>query len=695
MVAAPFAPASRALTFDGAVELVRSGSTVALKGEPGQARTEALSDLEQRLQPDQLVLRVQMPARGDDAGVVMLAMLAARAGNDAMVEIQDPRQPWSSKVQHTMQAVIEAARKRASSLRAVVLIDDVRLSAEDEQRQLFDERANDVIATLAGRPELALAFTASTRPAFAVQEWTIPSRLKDAERERALAALQNVPALEAAVDTLRAMLPALQLRSPLELRLAAGLLYLRMRPTELKLIAGPRNLAIAYLTRLPRHAQLAIARLAALRMPCDPDTLTKIAQGRDEHETWLTLSLEETAQGLRLPELLVQEILRLQADNRIALDARRLVETHKLAAQFHERRFEFEQQRGAVPEAVRHELEVVYHLTQAGDAAALLNKSLWFVEQYDALGKVVGTRGAELYRNKLPSTGTRRQPGPPAASETLLRGAITAYDRALAHDPLDAYALHYRAYNLDILAEDANEVERGYQAAIEAAPDNVWHHSRMIGFLITRGRRREARERWADALRTLDGLRGRKWLYEELHRSLALLLLHRGVLDFAKEVLDDVDERYRNHHWFPALRQRLQAMRDAEHDVLVFPPWIPPERRWDQPRLVWGDEHADQWRPGRIESIDDSRVSIRYALRDDDGAVSYGRESLTIAQFEKQCEVACPINGTFVEILQLNGSSEEVIRCYREEPEALTPSLPAPFPPPDRYLGRAAARSPS
>jgi tetratricopeptide (TPR) repeat protein len=321
--------------------------------------------------------------------------------------------------------------------------------------------------------------------------------------------------------------------------------------------------------------------------------------------------------------------------------------------------------------AIRHEMEEVHHLTHAGDASALLARSLYFVEQYDALGKVMGKRGVDEH------------------APALLRHAVKAYERALEHDADDSYAHHYLAFNLDVLAEDPPRVEAEYREALRLRSDHVWYHGRLIPFLITRGREREARAAWDDALRQLDGQREFGWLYREMHRPLARLLLHRGRIEFARQVLADVPDQL-GTPWLRAMQGLLRELTDAEADLLVFPPTISADARWNGPHLVRSDEEREQlkkWMPGRIEEVTEKEVLVRYA----ESTEKYGRLPYRIGEFRKACRDAVPVippAGTFVEILEFRTTS--VIRCH--PPFSIDREIPKPFPPPDRYLPRGPAR---
>ena len=71
---------------------------------------------------------------------------------------------------------------------------------------------------------------------------------------------------------------------------------------------------------------------------------------------------------------------------------------------------------------------------------------------------------------------------------------------AVQLEPEHAYAHHYLAYNLDWLAEETEDLEFHYREAIRLQPTHPWYWSRWISYLATRGRYREAKITWHEAL---------------------------------------------------------------------------------------------------------------------------------------------------------------------------------------------------
>lgn len=661
---------------DKVVEAVGRREAVAVVGAPSTGKSNVLRLVEQALQP-LVVHRTRMPTTGDDAGPVALATLAAQLGQNVLGAVQDIDRPWRDKVASVVKALADRE--------AVVLIDDLRQAARGHQPLVFDQQVTSLFDALLHETAVGLVTTSTDRSSHWATIVKVAPHMEATMVARAMEGLEDDPHLAGAVAAVKAASASFVRHSPVEVRLAVDLVARGVPLPEVVAMAGPRILAKAFVTRLPPHERLALQRMAVLRMPCDRATVDEIAAigGAAASRRWEAAALYRSGDGWVLPAVIAEALRALADDRRVPPDQVRLDEARQIAARFHEQRFAAAVTADDVTGAVRHELEVVHQLTQAGDAQRLLTRSLWFVTQYDALGRAVGLRGAAIYRRRAPDS-VPRDAGPPPDAERLLRAALQAYERALDHDPHDAYARHYQAYNRDILAEDAAEVEGGYRKALDVDADQIWHHGRLITFLVTRGRRAEAREAWDMALRQLDGLREERWLYEQLHRPVALLLLHRGNTEFARAVLDDVPAEFADAGWFPAMRHRLQVLAEFEEQRLVFPPGVPANDRWKGPRLVWGGERPEQWMPGWIEASDGERVIVRYAeLRDGDEV--YGRVEFTPDQFRAVCDIAGPPAGTFVERLWLAG--REVIRCF---PKPSEDELPPPFPPPARYLNRRA-----
>jgi hypothetical protein len=293
---------------------------------------------------------------------------------------------------------------------------------------------------------------------------------------------------------------------------------------------------------------------------------------------------------------------------------------------------------------------------------------MYFVEQLDMLGKALSLAGRRA-------------------------DAVSCYERALTRDPQDAYAHHYKAYNLDVEGLRAQDVDRHYTDAIAHDREHVWYHGRYVCFLITRGRMGDARAAWLDALSQLS-VSGRlaAWHCRELHLPVARLLLHRGELDFARDVLDDA-RGATDAAWLDGLERYYEHLREAQRDEIVFPPHIPVNERWSpRPHLVPPDDEAlvESWMPGRLERYEGDSVILRVALMDGDQP-RFARRMFATSLFRDLCARPKALRipaGTFLEIVRLKPDGERILL---HDPSRPPIALPEILPPPDRYLRRGAA----
>jgi tetratricopeptide (TPR) repeat protein len=643
--------------------LERGQRRVTLYGRASSGKTGAMTKIADQLHAAKWrVHRTQMTS-DDDGALVALATLAASLADDVRAHALDVKVPWKQKLRTVVDAL------DGTGARTAVLVDDPWFGAPDDAPSLFVERSTDLLDEIERVPSLSLVLSRSDRPL----SGTVVELPTAADPRAVLAperwhrsSLENVARQISNLDD-----PKLARWSPVELRLAVAFASVKGRAASealRQLKSGPHALVRAVLDELgSARLRNAIVRLGVMRTPFDDATLDALLGETSATERGLVLDalLFQTDEGFVVPELLA----RIARERLHKLRFAELKEAHLVAVRFHERGFAEGSRSADLRAVTRHEMEIVHHLTETGDAAAVFDRSLYFVEQYDKLGKALSIRGVRAHK--------------PA----WLRLAIEAYDRALVHDPEDAYAHHYRAYNLDILADDPAAVEAGYRRALAIPPDHVWHHGRLISFLVTSGRPREAYEAWGDALRAFEGLRGHAWLFRELHRTVARLLLHRGRLDFAREVLDDVPGRA-GDTWLAPMRTLLLQLEEAEADQLVFPASVSSESRWNGPHLLVAEEERPRvrrWMPGRIERANGETI-VRFAEQADP-APKFGRRKYTAAQFRRVCPAAKPTMppaGTFLEIIELQGEDHEVIRCHPMT--ALPDHLPALFPPPDRYL---------
>jgi tetratricopeptide (TPR) repeat protein len=654
--------------------LDRGERVVALTGGWGSGKSTALEKLATCL-PARRVLRVSMPVRGDDIAAVALASIAiqlASVDRELPELVTSPGQPWRTKLERLVHVLDSPPAKDC-----VMLLDNPKLEQPPGgPATLFGRHAVELSGALL-RTKGSVVFAQSAVPrsvaqflavsTVAVQSESVPSEVLRSDLWNGLGGY--------AQELLSSGEKALAGYSPLELRLAVALCatgvkasviveeHFRRRELVTRLLEAPAEGMAAALRRV-------MGRLAVLRVPFSKDFLNAVGVAELDSLSRTILMrafLFGDDQGLRLHEFLAHEALA-----RDWLDADGLAEAHRKAAQWHEEQFSRLAPLASIedPAEIRHEMEAIHHLTEAGDPG-VLDRRLFFADQYDALGKSLSLK-------------------------RLYDVSAKAYRRALELDADDWYAHHYLAYNLDIPGHAPDDVEREYRRALELIPNHPWYHRRYVCFLLTRGHTAAARAAWNDALAVLtpEGATDPQ-LFSDLHRHVARLLLYFGQLDFARQVLDEVPPRFRSDtDWHAAFCLFLTSQQEAERDELVFPPNVPLEQRWEGPHLLRDPSDRPRvlaWHPGRIVSIDGG-IHIRTASKEG----RFGWRDLTKAEFIARSRLAGEFSipaGTFVEVvtLRIKGNKRTERILTHERPRVPAALCGEPFPPPNRYVSAAAA----
>ena len=289
-------------------------------------------------------------------------------------------------------------------------------------------------------------------------------------------------------------------------------------------------------------------------------------------------------------------------------------------------------------------------------------------------GRSFGQRGEWLFRH-----------GKRAPARALLKQAAHAYERATANDPDDWYAHHYLAFNRDVLGEDVEAIEQGYKRALELRPQFVWNHSRLIRFLVTCGRNREAELVLGEAARELikPGQQGPASLYAELHADVARSFLQFGRHEQASKVLQSVPERAR------AASERYERLvawaawqREADRNESVFPPGADVATRWKNSVFATEDDDVVSFVPGRLADVRGQSWRFHVATRPG----NFSWRELSQKDLER-LGAALPLPvGTFVDFLtvKVNGAPKE--RLHRHPSVDAFSSLEVRYPAPDRFL---------
>ncbi|MBE2252456.1 MAG: tetratricopeptide repeat protein [Myxococcus sp.] len=627
-------------------------SCIGFFGLPGSGRTTVA---QRAVAGDYaLCLRLSVP-RDDDGAIAAIVSLAA----------QLPSPEATTIVKNTSRTYLE----RLGALMALVpkgsalLFDEPQLSDEGGFAEtIFAVRARQFASQVLKHDFKLKVFTAN-RPDPAQD--LLGAHLIEVKREAApqvvtqLADL-NEPDSRRFVADNAALLAQ---RSPIEIRLAAWLATRGVDDADLSRTSFRlRELVRLAARRISSGAKGMLARLALVREPTVSQWLEWAAAGSKAEDRALVEKVflfGDDAASLRLHDS-IAELAREQrwlALSKSSEAHRQLAERYK--AQF-SRRLSSEQ----LGQALRAEIEVVYHRTMAGDAG-VLEDTIYFAEQYDAVGRAFGQRGERQMKQ-----GDRR-PG-----RISLGHAITCYERALENDHHDWYAAHYLAFNLDVLGDDVLRIEQQYRRAIELRPTFVWGHSRWIRFLVTCGRYAEAMDAFEAALEVCGS--NNPIFFRELHLDVARQFLQAGAYRQAQAVLERVPEAARAQlDRFEPLSRYAKWQEEPDLNQLVFPPFRSMASR-DTPAFLQSGEVCESFMPGRLAAIEGHTYRFRVRLQTGQfGWRDETAESLRALGLNVRLRV-----GAFVEFLKVKGAKERASLHPTEEPFR---DLEVRYPPPDRY----------
>jgi tetratricopeptide (TPR) repeat protein len=318
-------------------------------------------------------------------------------------------------------------------------------------------------------------------------------------------------------------------------------------------------------------------------------------------------------------------------------------------------------------------LEGFHHAASAARPSASQVFKPFFVEQLHTQGKVLSKQCANH------------------------AAAANVFEQAILIDDADDYAHHYLAYNLDWQAADEDRTDREYLRAVELNKEHPWWWSRRINFLITTGRLSDAKKSWSDAAEAL-GLvfaEESESVYRALNLWVARLLLHRGQLEFAQQVLASVPGPVRERDTqFRALDRLLETLREAERGRGVFPWSVLPDRWWHPfPNLTFppelNGEALMQWNPARVEDVDDENVWLIVGRKRPGEAPTYGHLALPRDRFDgasPDVKSADLTANRFLELAFYGSQGTLQVRCHPVD-VTMDRDLPG-FDPPDtrRYL---------
>jgi len=646
-------------------------------GPPTSGKSSLLAEVMSRVGQPLIPVLVAPPASSFDTPAVVLGQVAAALVENGLVdgefEAWKEPGPWAVK----LATVREWLDK--SSERVVLLIDEPeRWPSRSLEDRRFATHAVEVSRMLIERTTCRRVVAGSERGSEAANGW-VPDLARRFPLKRStgdVAWLHDSttwgPLADAAARFADAAGEEMARLSPLDVRLLVGLVAVGSLEEALNCLrrsTSRREFARALARRLEQEARLQSAtqlwaRLALLRRPFSPalaHTLGLEELPEDVQTLVRRCLLFETRDGLVL-----HDTLRLDAaEHRWLTEDDKRTWHGKIAVHYAQ---VFKDRRSLLDE-----MEAFYHATLASDSALLQQLRPVFSDQLDAMGR-------EISRTKHD-----------------YQGAVKVFQRSLEWDDTNDYAHHYLAFNLDVQGRDARRVEKHYERAIELAPDNVWWHSRWVNYLITRGRTAAARDAWQSALDAL-GLPdpdAPSEIYENLHLWVARLLIHRGQLDFASEVLDGIPARVRQDHLgLRAMARLLQSLITVRAGRALFPLSIREPDWWNGPHLSAKQDHDGSplrhWLAGRVDAVDEGTIFLVVAAppRNSSAQPEYCSLEMTFQDFDRASrdDRARDLSaGRFVEVAYYGKSDAPVIRVHPSQ-EWRDDDLPPLFPDPVRYL---------
>jgi tetratricopeptide (TPR) repeat protein len=655
----------------------RGGETWVIRGEPTAGKTAALESIFRSLigHENLIPIMVAPPPGAPDSGPIALLQIAERLRAAEVIdaasldELLDPTRQWQKK----RERVRGWLNDNRSSV--VMLCDEPLVWPADSE---FGRHARN-IWSFAFDGVRCRTISGGDAPYWAevADEYVLEPASVGAE---VLETLLNTEVGAAARQLDETFSGSLEAFSPLQIRLLVAVAAID--PTAVRRMAATghvrtNEIVRLLIERLERDEALAPlrtawSRLAEVREPFDRELLS-VVEPADLTDVQRTI-LERCLLFEREGRLVLHERLRALA----ATDAYvRDPTLHGTLADYYKARFA---SRSDDELRLRDSVEAFHHASIAGIHDDDRFKP-FFLEQWSILGYYLSYH--------------RRQ----------YESAVRAFREALRWEPEDAYANHYLAYNLDVLAENPEEVETHYRRAIERdSTGNAWYHARLINFLLALSRVDDARSAWIDALDELvtPDASVRQSLYFDLHLHVARMLLYRGELDFASSVLERVPAVVRAEGVFQQIQLRLLALKEARDFGSFVPGWLLRPQWWkQQPNLLrptWAGKPLREWLAGEVDDVDTEHkevwLSVAYVTEEVQagkldrpivGSTSYTYDELhRWWSFAGQPADLRP--GDFVEIgfYGAEGDSDTVVAMHSER-TWIDLAYPGAEPDPDRY----------
>jgi len=580
---------------DVALGLQREPSVrVAIEGPPGSGRTTLVDRLTENLGERAVVVRVP-PSH--DADVPLHALLQAAKPSQEAVRLAT-RGDASFEVR-----VRDVLAQLADAKLALVLHfpDDVRSTGRDDE-QVTKRWIETLVKGAVESEGLAFALIAPEGIVKSLHMTTsfkrlTPLRLPSARRE----VLDDAVEWGAFFEAAQKLASATRNHGPfgpVQLRLMVGLVALGVPASEVvRKVRGTTTTDVDQLVRLygtllngSEHAALrrSVRRLLLARSSLPTDTALEIVAAPPGMEPLFTVCLGYGKTSLRVPPAVRTPLLKS-----LRFDSADEESVHERIARHHANLDGAENPTDAAKGSngtLVHWLEKVHHLAHAGVGG----KDEWESQRLES-------REFLIDRARSLSVEARDY-----------AGAAELYRKCIDLRADDAYAFHYRGYNLDKLGADAAEVERCYIEARRLDPRNLFHNSRLVTFYIERARYRDAETAFEDALEHLD-TRDPSEVFWHNTTHVVQAWLEVGEVRRARDAMDTVPPDLLDE-WGDKLRQSLEDAEEAERlGIAVYPTDVPMAKRWGGPRLAQPEHDGrplEAWYPGRVEIAEDESGDV-------------------------------------------------------------------------------------
>ena len=563
---------------------------VAVEGPPGSGRTTVVERLAAQLGESAVVVRVP-PSH--DADVPLHALLQAARAKQALLPVAT--RSSASFAERTREVLTQLATAGLTLI--VHLPDDVRKRVRD------DEVTKGWVDTFlkAAVESDGLAFALVAPKGVLSPQNKVFRRLELSPPFAAHIALDDAAEWGTFAEAARKLASHARARGPLgpvQLRLMVGLVGLGAPPSEVvRRVRGTTPSDVDQLVRLyaallniPEREALrrAVRRFLLARSSLPTETALAIAAAPEGAEPLFTACLGYGKPTLRVPPAVRTQLLSLLHPDREDEE-----QAHEQIARYHASLDGASSPKDAAARSestLVHWLEKVHHLAHAGARG----KADWDRQELES-------REFLIDRARSLSMVSRDY-----------AGAAALYARCTKLWDKDAYAFHYRGYNLDKLGEDPAEVERCYRAALEHDSGNLFYNSRFVTFFVERARYAQAESAFELALDNLDE-RDPREVFWHTTRHVIQAWLDVGEVRRARDAFETVPPEIAAEDG-RALRDLLEDAEEAERlGVAVYPADVPMAKRWEGPRLAQPEHEGhllEAWYPGRVALAEDESGDV-------------------------------------------------------------------------------------